>query len=203
VFTPPARDTLEQIMEERTDGTLLLASDRNCSGPACGRLAHGRVRAAKDSGFRPQRQAVVADPVPAFEEDRGQAFELAPEIGLGGVERHFDRYGCSNATLGRPAVCGHLAVPAKTAPSRWVIPHPEPIDFGSRGIARARHSSSLLLRRHHPAARRCGPRVRLNRGAPRAPGAPSTRSSSGSPRPVRGTRRSPGPKRRPACARRP
>ena len=60
-------------------------------------------------------------------------------------------------------------------------------------------SSAAITRRPG----RCSPMVRLSWGALRAPGAPSTRSSSGSPRPVRGTRRSPGRRRRPACPRRP
>jgi len=68
--------------------------------------------------------------VPTFEEDRGQALELDPEIRLGSIERDLGRYGCRDPKLGRPAVCRDLAVPAEVPPGRGVAPHPEPIELG-------------------------------------------------------------------------
>jgi hypothetical protein len=77
-----------------------------------------------------QRHAVVANPMPAFEEDRGQAFELDPKVRFGSVERQVQWYGCRNPKLRRPAVCRNLAIPAELPPGRRVAPHPEPIELG-------------------------------------------------------------------------
>ena len=82
-----------------------------------------------------QRLAVVANAVPALEEDRGQALELDPEIRLGGIERQVERNGRGDAKLRRPAVCRDLAVPAEVTLDRRVAPHPQPIKFGHDALA--------------------------------------------------------------------
>jgi hypothetical protein len=76
-----------------------------------------------------QRLALVTNAVPAFEEDRGQAFELEPEIRLGGTERQFEWNGRGDAKLGRPTVRRDLAVPAEAPPGGGVVPRPEPIEL--------------------------------------------------------------------------
>ena len=91
---------------------------------AKGELA-AQLEQRRPLGLWPQRHSVAANPVPTFEEDRGQALELDPEIRLGSIERHPKRYRGRNPKLGRPAGCRDLTVPAEALPGRGVAPQPE------------------------------------------------------------------------------